>query len=151
MEKRKSIQAIVKKPMKKRSRHPQPPPISISKKRSRPPSPSRLLSPTWRHVAKQATGTDQVLVGGALLATQAKRRRQLIRTERNALKIGSTAAFRRRVSALENEWRQYARSVEYCKLAAIRFAYWNNNNNTKKKQNVNKETVQYPCRVHIKN
>lgn len=84
-----------------------------------PVAPRRVLSSTWRCIASRTAGADLVVVGAALLAAQVRRKRGLIHRERHALRT-RTHSDPDRVSALEKELYGFARSVERCKLAAIR-------------------------------
>lgn len=92
--------------------------------RRRPPSSPHALSSTWRCVASRAAGAacavELAVVGGALLATEARRRRGIVYRERSALAHGKASPLlARRVHALERELNSIFRGVEKCKRDAL--------------------------------
>lgn len=91
--------------------------------RRRPPVPTRTLSCTWHKVARSAAGaecrTEVAAVGGALLASEARRRGSMVSRERVALKTSLCPRHRRRVLALESELARILEAVERYKRLAL--------------------------------
>lgn len=98
--------------------------IAIMKpqKRTRPPPQPKILTPTWRYAARRSTNDPNLaaLYGAALLAVEARRRRQLIaigKKEKNNGN-GNSTALQSRVRCLEKELDGLNRGVESCKRGA---------------------------------
>ena len=89
---------------------------------SRPPFAPRLSS-TWHALARSAAGAispvEIAAVGGAFLATDAKRRLGLVRRERPILKKTGCKRHHKRVRALESELEAIGCAIERYKRFAL--------------------------------